>query len=115
MRGVVCRCSLDVDSKETRALAAQAGGRAHLVNISSEDSKGKVEQVYASSDPEVQGADYGFGAWFANGGSTILFGCLDGSVLVWDRFSAAVVHALQYGEGKYYQRSNQPSLCAMKS
>ena len=65
------RCSLDINPKETHALAAQLGGRAHLVNISQEDQKGKVEQVYSSSDPELQGANWDFGARFANGGSTL--------------------------------------------
>ena len=93
------RCSLDINPKETHALAAQLGGRAHLVNISQEDQKGKVEQVYSSSDPELQGANWDFGARFANGGSTLVFGCISGSVLVWDRNTGTIVHALQQGEG----------------
>ncbi len=94
------RSGLDVDPKGTHVLAAQTGGRAHLVNISQDDLKGKVQQVYASSDPELQGdLSYDFGALFINGGASLLFGCVRGCILAWDRAGGEVVYGLQHGEG----------------
>ena len=91
-----------MDPKGTHALAAQTGGRAHLVNITADDAtRGQVQQVYAASEPELQGElSYEFGALFTSGGAALLFGCARGCVLAWDRAKAEVAYGLQHAEGE---------------
>ncbi|KAI0345067.1 hypothetical protein BDW22DRAFT_1370783 [Trametopsis cervina] len=91
--------TLDVDPRGSHALAAQTGGRSHLVNISQDDQKGKVEQVYTlkESDPQTD-VSYDFGAMFAARGQRLLFGAAQGCIMVWDRKSGEVIHGLVHGE-----------------
>ncbi len=92
-----------MDPKGTHVLAAQAGGRAHLVNVSGEDDKGKVEKIYATQDPDYENdLSYDFGALFANRGVYLLFGNVRGCIMVWDRSSGDIVHGLHHGDGKFY-------------
>lgn len=71
-----------------------------MVNISQDDAKGKVEQVYVSKDTDLQtGASYDFGALFANRGRSLLFGVTRGCIMVWDRKSGEITHGLNHGEG----------------
>ncbi|THG98048.1 hypothetical protein EW026_g4079 [Hermanssonia centrifuga] len=91
--------TLDMDPKGTHVLAAQAGGRAHLVNVSGEDDKGKVEKIYATQDPDYENdLSYDFGALFANRGVYLLFGNVRGCIMVWDRSSGDIVHGLHHGD-----------------
>ena len=81
-------------------LAAQTGGKSHLVNISQDDQKGKTEQVYSLKDPDQEpGASYDFGALFVSRGQRILFGDVRGCIMVWDRTKGEIVHGLNHGEG----------------
>ncbi|KAI0763660.1 hypothetical protein BC629DRAFT_1596860 [Irpex lacteus] len=91
--------ALDVDPRGNHALAAQTGGKSHLVNISQDDQKGKIEQVYFLKDPDSEpGAAYDFGAFFASRGQRILFGTTRGCIMIWDRSNGNVVHGLNHGE-----------------
>lgn len=90
---------MDVDPRGDHALATQIGGRSHLVKISQDDQKGKVEQVYAVKDSDLQDTSYDFGALFANRGRSLLFGVTRGCVMVWDKKSGEVVHGLIHGDG----------------
>ncbi|KAF7971452.1 hypothetical protein HWV62_21022 [Athelia sp. TMB] len=92
--------TLDVDPTGNIALAAQAGGRAHLVSVGP-SGDGKIQQVYAIKDEElVQKLTHEFGAVFANQGQTVLFGSMNGCVLVWDKEKANVLCVLDHCEGK---------------
>lgn len=96
------RLTLDVNSSGNLALVAQTGGRAHLVGIKQNDSRGKVEQVYAIKDEEiVPKLKHEFGAMFANQGQMVLFGCMNGCVLVWDKNKGNVVCGLDHCEGDF--------------
>lgn len=89
--------TLDVDPRGTHALAAQTGS-CILVNITQE-GRGNVEQAYSPKDLDIQtDAAYDFGALFAARGASLLFGSVQGCVMVWDRASGAVVHGLSHGE-----------------
>lgn len=93
------RYALDTDPKSSHALASQIGGRCHLISIS-QDDKGKVEQVYATQDPELENiALYEFGGLFTNKARYLLFGVVKGCLMVWDRQSGDIVHGLNHGEG----------------
>ncbi|KAI0093788.1 hypothetical protein BDY19DRAFT_918959 [Irpex rosettiformis] len=92
-------CALDVDPRGNHALATQTGGKSHLVNISQDDQKGKIEQVYFLKDPEQEpGTVFDFGALFASRGQRVLFGAARGCIMVWDRTSGNIVHGLNHGE-----------------
>ncbi|EPQ58656.1 hypothetical protein GLOTRDRAFT_114989 [Gloeophyllum trabeum ATCC 11539] len=89
---------LDVDSQGTSALVAQHGGRCHLVGIE-DGRKGTIERAYVLKDTEIQNATlYDFGAIFANGDQSVLFGDLHGCVLVWDKMGAEVSYGLDHGD-----------------
>ena len=81
-------------------LVAQTGGHAHLVGIKRSDNKGKVEQVYAIKDEDiVPKINHDFGAVFANQGQIVLFGSMNGCVLVWDKNNGNIVCGLDHCEG----------------
>ena len=95
------RYALDVNPSGSLALVAQTGGRAHLVGIKQNDSKGKIEQVYAIKDEDIAPKmHHEFGAVFANQGQTVLFGSTNGCVLVWDKSKGNVVCGLDHCEGE---------------
>lgn len=101
------RCSIDVNPSSGHALVGQTGGCAHLVGI---DQKGKIEQVYTTKDIDTEAkGNYEFGAVFASRGQTILFGSVEGCVLVWDRNNADVIYGLDHGEGEDYSLRFLPS------
>lgn len=101
--------TLDIDPKGTHALAAQTAG-CILVNIGGGDGKGNVEQAYTLKDPELQSAaTFGFAALFATRGLSLLFGTVQGCVMVWDRASGDVVHGLYIGEGAVRNKVNAAS------
>lgn len=79
---------------------AQSGGRAHLVSIKQNDNKGKIEQVYAIKDEGIiSKMKHEFGAVFASQGQTVLFGSVEGCVLVWDKNKGNILFALDHCEG----------------
>jgi len=97
-------CHLDVNASGNLALVAQTGGRAHLVTIKQDDSKGKIEQVYAiKEDDTIAKMKHEFGAMFANQGQTVLFGSVEGCVLVWDKSNGNVLCALDHCEDDIIQ------------
>ncbi|KAA1477128.1 WD40 repeat-like protein [Dentipellis sp. KUC8613] len=94
---------IDVNSTGSHALVAQTGGRTHIVGIRQDDNKGKIEQVYTLPDSEAKNANYDFGALFTSKGSVVLFGSVDGCVLLWDKDKAEVSCGLDLGEGAVAQ------------
>jgi len=92
-----CRSCIDVNATGNYTLI-QAGSCAHLVGIRQADNKGNVEQVYYNKDTEAR-TNTAFGAVFASRGQAILFGSLEGCVLVWDQKKGSVVYGLEHGEG----------------
>jgi len=94
------RYTLDVNPSGSLALVAQAGGRAHLVAVKQTEKKGKIEQVYAIKDEDlVSQLKHEFGAVFANDGQKVLFGSMNGCVLVWDKMKGDVMCGLDHCEG----------------
>lgn len=79
-------------------LVGQVGGHARLVGISQSDKKGTVKQSYFSPETEAR-PNSGFGACFATQGQAVLFGSVDGCVLVWDQKKGSIVYGLEHGEG----------------
>ena len=101
-RGDDARCALDVDPEGSHALIAQGNGCSILVSISQSDGKGDVVQAYSVKEPDLPGAvSYEFGALFARRGMAILYGVIEGCILVWDRASGEIVHGLNHGDGTF--------------
>jgi hypothetical protein len=92
----VDRTSIDVDDNERHALIVQAGGIARVVGINQDDGKGKIEKEFSCEELETQ---TGFRAVFVQRGQFVLFGCVDGCSLLWDRNNGEVIVALDHGEG----------------
>ena len=62
------------------------------------DHKGKIEQVYSMTG-DVSGEQRpNFGAVFASGCKTVLFGSTEGNLLVWDKAKGDVICGLDHGE-----------------
>ncbi|THH21090.1 hypothetical protein EW146_g386 [Bondarzewia mesenterica] len=112
---------IDLDSTgwHVHVLVSQSSGRTHLVFIDQDNKKGVIEQVYALKEAEQQAkATYDFGALFTSKENLILFGCIDGNVLVWDKKKAEVVCGLDHGEdvvtqavGTYISKSPDAEHC----
>ena len=77
---------------------SQIGGSAQLLSIRQTDKKGSVELSYSCKETEAR-PNSGFGAVFATQGQAVLFGCVEGCVLVWDRKKGAIVYGLAHEEG----------------
>lgn len=90
--------SLDLNPAGTHVLVSQIGGSARLLNIRQADKKGSVELSYSCKETEAH-PDGGFGAVFATQGQAVLFGSVEGCVLVWDRKKGAIVYGLAHEEG----------------
>ncbi|KAJ7460890.1 WD40-repeat-containing domain protein [Mycena galericulata] len=87
--------SIDINPSGTHALIAQQGGSACLVSLGSQDEK-RVGTSYLDSDVR----DGALGAVFAAQGTTVLFGTVDGSLLVWDAQKAAVMYSMEHNDGE---------------
>lgn len=95
------RYALDVNPFGSQALVAQTGGRAHLVSVNQIDRKGTIEQVYAIKEENILSEmTHEFGALFANGGRAVLYGSMNGCVLVWDKSEGNIVCGLDHCEGR---------------
>lgn len=95
------RYALDVNPFGSQALVAQTGGRAHLVSVNQIDRKGTIEQVYAIKEENILSEmTHEFGALFANGGRAVLYGSINGCVLVWDKSKGNIVCGLDHCEGR---------------
>ncbi|KAJ7677277.1 hypothetical protein B0H17DRAFT_1079814 [Mycena rosella] len=90
--------SIDINPTGTHALIAQAGGSACLVGLGSHEEK-RVGQSYL--DTELR--DGGLGAIFATQGQAVVFGAVEGSLLVWDTHKGAVVYGMEHAEGDLIQ------------
>ncbi|KIK94626.1 hypothetical protein PAXRUDRAFT_827796 [Paxillus rubicundulus Ve08.2h10] len=89
---------LDVNASGTHALVSQVGGRAHLVGIQQTDHKGKIEQVYSTNGDSSSEQRQNFGAVFASGCKTVLFGTVENNLLVWDEAKGEVICGLDHGD-----------------
>lgn len=69
-----------------------------MVGIRQPDHKGSVEQLYTCKETEAR-PSAGFGANFATKGQAVLFGSVEGCVLIWDKKKAAIVYGLEHEEG----------------
>lgn len=69
-----------------------------MLSIRQTDKKGSVELSYSCKETEAR-PNSGFGAVFATQGQAVLFGCVEGCVLVWDRKKGAIVYGLAHEEG----------------
>ncbi|KAJ6620317.1 hypothetical protein B0H10DRAFT_2022290 [Mycena sp. CBHHK59/15] len=87
--------SIDINPTGTHALVAQAGGSACLVALRADEQKRRVQQSYLSKEiPTETGG--GFGAVFATQGQAVLFGTVEGCVLVWDKAKGAIVYGMEH-------------------
>jgi hypothetical protein len=99
LRNVFNSNSLDLNPTGSHVLVGQVGGCARLVGLRQPDNKGFVEQSYSCQETEAR-PNGGFGAVFATQGQAVLFGSVEGCVLVWDRKKGAIVYALEHDEGE---------------
>ncbi|KAI0047041.1 WD40 repeat-like protein [Auriscalpium vulgare] len=90
---------IDVNSTESHVVVSQLGGRAHLVSIFQDANRGKIEQVYALKEGSLRQGNYDAGALFAARDALVVFGSVDGYVIVWDKNNSEVVYGLDHGEG----------------
>lgn len=81
----------------TYLLAGQKGGTAYLIRHS--ENKGTVEKTYTVEKHED--TDGSSTALFATKGQAVVFGVIDGSILVWNRKKATVVYGLKHPPGIY--------------
>ncbi|KAL0947583.1 hypothetical protein HGRIS_013672 [Hohenbuehelia grisea] len=92
---------IDVSSTGSSVLVAHSTGTTELVNLKPEN-KGKIMQTYACKDHDLR-PDPGFGAKFAANDQAVVFGDVDGCVLVWDKARSKVVYGLDHGEDEVIQ------------
>ncbi|KAJ7221653.1 WD40-repeat-containing domain protein [Mycena pura] len=83
--------SIAINPTGTQALIAQAGGSACLVNLGSQDEK-RVRQSYLDDDLR----DGSLGALFAAQGKTLVFGTMDGCLLLWDAQKGSIFYGMEY-------------------
>lgn len=96
-----CRYHIDVNTAGTHALVSQLGGRVHLVGIRQNDNKGNIEQVYAMKDADqMQNVSYESGVTFVSKCQLLVYGCADGSSLVWNKDNAELIYGLDHGESE---------------
>lgn len=91
--------SIDVHPTGTYLLVAQEGGRAHLVTLRPSENKGVIERTYTSEKIQKL-TQKGFAAVFATKGQAVLYGIVNGCVLVWDRKKEIIVYGLKHPEGE---------------
>ncbi|KAG5652013.1 hypothetical protein H0H81_006595 [Sphagnurus paluster] len=89
--------SLDLMPSGTHLLVG-VGTFSVLVGIRQADSKGSVEQSFTCKETETKSSGSGFGAVFATDGQAVLFGSVQGCVLVWDRKRGNIVYGLEHEE-----------------
>ncbi|KAJ7778646.1 WD40-repeat-containing domain protein [Mycena maculata] len=87
--------SIDINPTGTHALIAQKGGSACLVSLGSHDEK-RVRTSYLDADLQ----DGALGGVFAAKGTTVVFGAVEESLLVWDTQRAAIVYGMQHEDGE---------------
>ncbi|KAF8655859.1 hypothetical protein AX16_002942 [Volvariella volvacea WC 439] len=87
--------SVDVNPTETHALVSHMGGAARAVKIRGVNNSSE-DLVYTCPETDSNPGNISFGAVFATKGQAVLFGCVDGCVLVWDRKKTAIVYGLEH-------------------
>ncbi|TFK69660.1 hypothetical protein BDN72DRAFT_840149 [Pluteus cervinus] len=90
--------SLDTNATGTHALVAQKD-EARLVNVKKLDHKTSVELTYSLKERETR-LSLDFGAIFATKGQAVLYGTIDGCILVWDKKKATIVYGLEHEEAE---------------
>lgn len=90
---------MDLNPGGSHVLVGQAGGCARLVGLRQVDNRGSIEQSYSCKETEAR-PNMALGALFATEGQAILFGSVDGCILVWDRKKGAIVYGLEHEEGR---------------
>ena len=93
-----CSTSLDLNPAGTHVLVSHIGGYARLLSIRHTNKKETVAISYSCKETQAH-PDSGFGAVFATQGQAVLFGSVEGCVLVWDRKKGAIVYGLAHDEG----------------
>jgi hypothetical protein len=78
-----------------QALIAQAGGSACLVSLGLQDEK-RVGQSYLETDLR----DGSLGAIFTTQGKTVVFGAVDGCLLVWDAQKGGILYGMEHEDGE---------------
>ncbi|TFK34858.1 hypothetical protein BDQ12DRAFT_688960 [Crucibulum laeve] len=95
--------SIEPDPTGAHVLVGVVGGSCYMVGIrQSAIGTSGIEQTFSCNETERMPSG-GFGASFASRGQAILFGCVDGCVLIWDREKAAVVYGLEHEENDIVQ------------
>ena len=92
-----------VDHKRRYALVAQASNRAHLLDMDTfnPSTVGRNLQDFTLQDQNYPGKPTNaFGAVFANGGESVIFGSMGEKTLIWDKRSGKVTHELDHGDGE---------------
>ncbi|KIM49515.1 hypothetical protein M413DRAFT_438701 [Hebeloma cylindrosporum] len=89
--------SIDVHPSGLYLLVGQEGGKANLVTLRSNESKGSVERIYTSEKLQST-TTLSFPAIFATNGQAVLYGTVNGCGLVWDRKKGAIVYGLKHPE-----------------
>ncbi|KAG6898222.1 hypothetical protein C0992_002236 [Termitomyces sp. T32_za158] len=79
------------------------GSKAYVIAIRQPGKQGDIERSFSCKELEDQGSQAslllnGFGAVFATEGQAVLFGSVEGCVLVWDRKKAVIVYGLEHEE-----------------
>lgn len=87
---------IDIDKLGTRALVSKYGGTCDLFDLHTQ--RGKLITTYSSEDTKSRPAG-GFGTKFVAYAQGVLFGSVNGCVLVWDTVKSAVVYGLAHEEG----------------
>ncbi|KAG5723954.1 hypothetical protein E4T56_gene9735 [Termitomyces sp. T112] len=99
--------TLDLTPSGTHVLVG-LGSKAYVVGIHKPGNKGDVERSFSCNEQENRSQSSGtppdgFGAVFATEGQAVLFGSVEGCVLVWDRKKAVIVYGLEHEEGDTIQ------------
>lgn len=95
---------VDTDPTNSHALVAQALGSAHLVDFASGTRRpsDRVLQDYSLRDAEqqygVRGV-HGFKPIFTDYGDAVVFGTIEGRVLIWDRRRGQIIYEMDHGSG----------------
>ena len=101
-----------MNTKGTHAIVSQHGGICKLVNIF--DYYGRIEAEYSNESTKAQPSSE-FGPRFVASGQGVLYGSVEGCVLVWDTVQGGLVYGLAHEDGEYVESSilNRPFMSSM--
>ena len=95
--------TLNLSPNGSHVLVGQVGGRARLVSGRQCGNRGAVEVSYLPKEQLQQLSETHSqypGAVFAAAGQTVIFGSVEGCVLVWDKTKATVSYGLEHDKGE---------------